>query len=569
MIDNEKKDEPEGGDREPETPSEFASDWSISQLKIGDKTFEVQYLDGMIFVNQHDVTEFIYLTKKTTSKKRIDETKVKLNLNDFQLQELIKAIKTKAHEHNIKITRLKTKSMKSPDECPFVMVDFDQYGEMKLFLRQNVISEHLIKKFNILAISDKIQVESLALWTNSNNEYRPLPTKGKDKDLFLIKELQDITSEYGLDAYVSPEWINRIEILRQCEVKRIVHPTQGMFPVANGILDIRNTKLLQEDQDEICLVRSSVEYDPDAKCRLFDSFLNDIFDGDQKKIEAFCSWIGAIMAGMNPQIVVLFKSRGRSGKGVLMEIISAIFSSMMTTENPSLLHVRFQNWAFFQRRLIYLDEHNAKDADFDRWKEISGSCPRVNFETKSVQTMIQADVQCAIIAVTNSPPSYEKGSAWEERLKMIDFPNSYVEVPDKENSWEKKVDYGLKDKLMTELPGIVNKFLVYAQYSLDHPDRMFMEDIPYSEIERALDRATDPLDSFINDFCEVDNDIWSIDTTFMTKYEKYCADPMVNAKALTKDKVKNKLKKEYNIKMKQHKMFGIRSIYPTPVGIPR
>jgi hypothetical protein len=187
MTDNEKKDGPEGSDKEPETPSEFASDWSVSQLKIGDKTFEIQYLDGMIFVNQHDVTEFIYLTKKTTSKKRIDETKVKLNLNDFQLQELIKAIKTKAHEHNIKITRLKNKSNKSPDECPFVTLDFDQYGEMKLFLRLNVISEYLIKKFNLLAISDKVQVESLALWTNSNNEYRQLPTKGTDKDLFLIK----------------------------------------------------------------------------------------------------------------------------------------------------------------------------------------------------------------------------------------------------------------------------------------------------------------------------------------------------------------------------------------------
>ena len=578
MTDNEKKDGLEGDDKEPETPSEFASDWSVSQLKIGDKTFEIQYLDGMIFVNQHDVTEFIYLTKKTTSKKRIDETKVKLNLNDFQLQELIKAIKTKAHEHNIKITRLKNKSNKSPDECPFVTLDFDQYGEMKLFLHLNVISEYLIKKFNLLAISDKIQVESLALWTNSNNEYRQLPTKGTDKDLFLIKELQDITSEYGLDTYVSPEWISRIEILRQCEVKRIVHPTQGMFPMANGILDIRNMRLMREDQDEICLVRSSVEYDLDAKCPQFDSFLNEIFDGDQKKVQAFCSWIGAIIAGMNPQLVILFKSRGRSGKGVLMELVSAILSSMMTTENPSLLHERFQNWAFFQRRLIYLDEHNAKDADFDRWKEVSGSCPRVNFETKGVQTMIQADVQCAIIAVTNSPPSYEKGSAWEERLKMLDFPNSYVDIPDKEKPGEKKVDYGLKDKLMIELPGIVNKFLVYARYSLDHPDKMFMQDISYSEIERALDRATESLDSFINDFCEVApmkpdyNGIMrtqykgysTTDITFMKKYEEYCADPMVNVKALSKSEVKKKLKKEYRAIVERHNISGIKVNYPIP-----
>jgi phage/plasmid-associated DNA primase len=281
---------------------------------------------------------------------------------------------------------------------------------------------------------------------------------------------------------------------------------------------------------------------------------------------------------MNPQIVVLFKSRGRSGKGILMEIVSAILSSMMTTENPSLLHVRFQNWAFFQRRLIYLDEHNARDANFDRWKEISGSSPRVNFETKGVQTMIQADVQCAIIAVTNSPPSYEKGSAWEERLKMLDFPNSYVENPRPDNEYEKKVDYGLKDKLMTELPGILNKFLVYARYSLDNPDEMFMEDIPYSEIERALDRATDSLETFINDFCELapvkqdHNGIMrthydgysTTDITFMKKYEEYCDDPIVNVKALSKSEVKKKLKKDYRVIVERHNLNGIKVNYPIP-----
>ena len=41
---------------------------------------------------------------------------------------------------------------------------------------------------------------------------------------------------------------------------------KGMFPVANGILDINKMELITEDNGKICLVRSGVVYDPDAKC---------------------------------------------------------------------------------------------------------------------------------------------------------------------------------------------------------------------------------------------------------------------------------------------------------------
>jgi len=69
-----------------------------------------------------------------------------------------------------------------------------------------------------MAISDENQGEGLELWIRTGNEYRQLPKS----DTFLIKELQTALDEYDLSKYVDPEWINRVEILRQSKVKRIV-----------------------------------------------------------------------------------------------------------------------------------------------------------------------------------------------------------------------------------------------------------------------------------------------------------------------------------------------------------
>ena len=134
--------------------------------------------------------------------------------------------------------------------------------------------------------------------------------------------------EYGygsgphIGERVKPSWIDRIEILNQARKKLIVQPTQGMFPMANGILDLKTLELKTEEEDEICIVKSPIKYDAAARCPVFDDYLMEVLGGDQRKVDAFCSWIGAVIAGMNPHIVVLISSRGRSGKGIVMGAIA-------------------------------------------------------------------------------------------------------------------------------------------------------------------------------------------------------------------------------------------------------
>lgn len=544
------------------------SNWS-SDIKVGDKEFEVQNIAGAILVNHFDITEFLISPKDSrlteAKRKRISAAHEHLNIDDLEWAELLSAVKDIAGKHNKNVDR-SIKTSKSLEDCPYIVVIYDNLGRRSITPNGVAIATYLINKFDLMAISDGNQVEGLALWIRTGNDYRQL----SKNDMFLIKEMQTVMEEYDLSNHVNPNWISRLEILRQAKVKRIVQPVRGMFPLANGILDINNMKLLTDDEGKICLVRSGVRFDPDAKCPEFDKFLSDILNGDQVKIDALLSWIGAIIAGMNPQIIIMFKSRGRSGKGVLMEIIAATLGNTVTMMSPNKLHERFSNWGFLHRRLVYLEEHDGKDATVKAMKELSGGCPCVNFETKGVQAIMHAAVQCAIIINTNNPPPFEKGSAWEERFKMLDFPNSYVDHP--KELWEKKIDYGIKDRLIQELPGILNKFLLYAKYALDNPSKMFKQDIAYMDIEEALDKSTESLDSFISECCELaplKRDIYGnmktqyegysvTDTTFMKKYEEYCSRPEVNIGALAGKYVKKALKQDHRVIVDGHNLIGIR-----------
>jgi len=416
------------------------------------------------------------------------------------------------------------------------------------------ISKYLINKFGLVAAYDDGHPENLNVWIKTNNVYSPVGGKKE----FMIKEIMDQLAPYRMDDLVNGGWISDDDILRQCVKKTILVPKKGMFPVANGILDISKMELLPDDDDKIALVRGNVPYIKGAKCPKFDKFLNDIFNWDQKKVEALLSWIGAIMAGMNPQIIVLFKSRGRSGKGVLMELLCWIFGTLATMENPDKLHARFSNVVFLFCRLVYLEEFNRKTSSLKSLKEISGGVPACGFESKGVNGIMRHPVQAAVFINSNNPPPFESGSAWEERFKMLDFPNSYVENPDPTHLWEKKVDYNIKDDLMEELPGIMNEILPYAKYALDNPGKLFKQDIPYSEIKESLDKSTDSLNGFVDECCELGSDFTVTDTTFMKRYEEYCARPDVNVSAISKQYVKNKLRKEHFVYILKHIMKGIK-----------
>jgi len=548
--------------------------YPILELKatINGKNIDVRMDSKGIFAKDQEITSLLF---QLNQKNKYEPQKA-LDLSDAEIFNFVSEVLGYARDFELQVYQKMNNAKKRLDECPYIEIAFEKNGYPWVYPNIVAISKHIIEKFHLLKISTKEKTEDLSLWRGyEDQEYGPILSKGETKDYAFISEMQEIMKEYGygsgphIDERVKPSWIDRIEILNQARKKLIVQPTQGMFPMANGILDLKTLELKTEEEDEICIVKSPIKYDAAARCPVFDDYLMEVLGGDQRKVDAFCSWIGAVIAGMNPHIVVLISSRGRSGKGIVMGAIAEILGSMCTTEDPERLKTRFQNWAFFQRRLVYLDEEDCRTPNYEAWKAVSGLAKRIVFEKKNVQGLWHYDVQCAIFAVTNSPPPQERSFAWEERLKYLEFPFSYGDNPDPSNPWEKQADPSIQSRIDNELPGIFNKFVPFAQYALEHPDTLFKVDIPFKYTQEALERVTDPLESFIDhycDTCQVGQDrsgnlkhdymeIKTTNTTFMKRLRRYCEE--INIVMPPWDKVKMFLEKQGGIKVVGHNIYGI------------
>jgi hypothetical protein len=543
------------------------------QVAIREKIIDVRMDSEGIFAKDLEITPLLFFP---SNQKIITDAQKALDLSEIELITFEREIMGYAQKFKLQVYRKRNNGKKLLDECPYIYLTFGGGGNPVVYPNIVAISTHLIEKFQLLKVSTKEKTEDMSLWRSyEDQEYGPILSKGETKDLAFISEMQEIMKEYGYGSgpdiaeRVKTTWIDRIEILNQARKKLIVQPTQGMFPMANGILNIKTLKLITEEDDEICIVKSPIDYDATARCPVFDAYLMEVLGGDQRKIDAFCSWIGAVIAGMNPHIVVLISSRGRSGKGIVMGAVTEILGSMCTTEDPDRLKTRFQNWAFFQRRLVYLDEEDCRTPNYEAWKAVSGLAKRINFEKKNVQGLWHYDVQCAIFAVTNSPPSQEKSFAWEERLKYLEFPFSYGDNPDPSKTWEKKADPSIQARINNELPGIFNKFIPFAQYALDHPDIIFKVDIPFKYTQEALERVTNPLESFIDRYCETCQDaqdksgnlkhdlmgVRTTDTTFKKKLKRYCEE--INIVMPSWGDVKIFLERRRGIIFVGHNIYGI------------
>ncbi len=88
----------------------------------------------------------------------------------------------------------------------------------------------------------------------------------------------------------------------------------------NGMLDWRTGNLLPHDEGYKSTVQIPVEWDPQARCPLFNSWLNSILSPDYTKL----AWqmMGYLLMNGNPlQVAFLFLGRGRNGKGTLMRVL--------------------------------------------------------------------------------------------------------------------------------------------------------------------------------------------------------------------------------------------------------
>ncbi len=221
----------------------------------------------------------------------------------------------------------------------------------------------------------------------------------------------------------------------------------------NGTLDLRTGQLRPHDRGDLITCRANAEYDTQASCPQWTTFLGQIFLGDAHLIRYVQQVLGLGLTGSNvEQFLWVFNGRGDNGKNALLETARRILGDYAAKAAPDLLTQASMDRHPTEiadlagKRLVI-----ASETDEGRRLAISFMKQATGDDTLKARKMRQDFWEFRrtfkLILVTNNLPRVrEESHAVWRRLRVVPF--DYV-VP------KAKIDKDLLNKLLQESAGIL------------------------------------------------------------------------------------------------------------------
>ena len=252
-----------------------------------------------------------------------------------------------------------------------------------------------------------------------------------------------------------------------------VTPGSATFPAANGVIDLRTGAPVQPNPELYYRRRSSVVFDSNAKCPLWEKVVRQWLSGEEDRIEWLQNLFGYLLIGdPKAHILTILDGEGRNGKSVLLYILAQLFGQLHQVASRGTLVTRSgaRGAAPSGAREDLMKLIGCRVATCSEFE--AGARLRV----EDVKAMTGQDIITAranygkfvdflpifsiVIATNNVPTITERNTAVIERLRILKFKETFIV----ENG---NKDDGLKDKLVKELSGILNWSIVGARRVLD------------------------------------------------------------------------------------------------------
>lgn len=254
------------------------------------------------------------------------------------------------------------------------------------------------------------------------------------------------------NKYVKP--IHRNNFIRTLaassyKVTSSMKPPEGFLNVKNGVLDVKQQKLLPHDSSLFFTYCLPHDYDPKAKCDRWMQFLNEVFSGSPELKIIAAQIFGYILLGGNPwlhQAFVLY-GEGRNGKSTFLDILKALVGAdNFTTISLGRLDSPF-SVVHLDGKIANIVEETPNDKiNAEVFKTAIGGGHLLGARKFENEYQFQCNARF-IFACNEMPKFSENSTGLLERLYFLPF-NAYFE--------ESKRDRNILNKLMVELPGVLN-----------------------------------------------------------------------------------------------------------------
>lgn len=239
-----------------------------------------------------------------------------------------------------------------------------------------------------------------------------------------------------------------------------------------------------------------VIYDPAARAPLFEQFMLDIFrDGpDQReKITLILEMMGySLMAHANREKFMLLIGAGANGKSVLLATLEALLGKEnVAGVQPGSFENKFQRGHLDQKLANIITELKQGETIADAELKAITSGEPATVEHKNKDPFVMRPFATCWFGTNHMPHTRDYSDAFFRRALVLTFNRVFA---------EHEQDPGLKDKLKTELPGILNHAL--GAYAGVVKRNAFT--IPTSSVaaQRKWQIEADQVAQFVEERCE-------------------------------------------------------------------
>jgi len=289
---------------------------------------------------------------------------------------------------------------------------------------QQVLSRSLVESDPAVRKELDVQIEMLAKAAKAAESSHVIESALK----MLRRELRVSASELNADAMV--------------------------FNVLNGTIDLHDGRLLQHDPADLITKVAPVHFDPNATCPVFLRFLREVFDDNDDLVGYMRRYVGYCLTGMTREHVLsVWLGGGANGKSTLLNVILALMGDYAAPLDVGVLEMgrardaSRDGYCFFGLRLLVASESHEGMRLREGYVKTATGGDRLTGR-KLYQEVFNFPPTHKLALVTNHQPNVDGTDAaiWR-RINLVPFRQSFV---------GDQADRRLPEKLLAELPGILN-----------------------------------------------------------------------------------------------------------------
>ncbi len=192
-------------------------------------------------------------------------------------------------------------------------------------------------------------------------------------------------------------------------------------------------------------------YDRNATCPRWDAFLNEVFEGDQERIDFWLEWMGyCLIQDYRFQHAVILVGEGRNGKGVCLRTLERLLGKENISHVPlDLFGKPFHLYNTLGKLANIAGEISGSDKAAEEYLKMYTGGDPIYVDIKHQPEGITLKPTARLIFACNEIPQFQDRSDGIRR-RLIILPFNWAVPVD-------RVDRHLENRLAEELPGIFNR----------------------------------------------------------------------------------------------------------------